>query len=110
MMNRARAHEHRIERSRAMGQQHDYSAIMHYSAEDIRSEENARQALESIHVELGSFHPDDRGAEIVGASGARVFTDEQAQRYDEVMDAIHRELGERVYDIALAYLNDEDND
>jgi hypothetical protein len=91
-----------------MSQQHDYSAIMHYSADDILSEGNARQALESMHVDLGSFHPDDRGAEIVGADGARVFTDEQAQRYDEVMDAIFRELGESVYDIALAYREEED--
>ena len=82
----------------------DPNLILEYGPADILDEEDARNAYEALALEVGTFHPDDAGAEILNATGSgHYFTAEQAERYDAVMAKIRPLIGEAIYDIALAY-------
>jgi hypothetical protein len=81
--------------------------ILEYDPADIVDENDARNAYETMAVEVGTFHPDDSGHEILNEDGTGLyFTPEQADRYDAVMAAIRPLIGDAIYDLALAYTED----
>jgi hypothetical protein len=59
----------------------------------------------------GGFHPDHSLGDYVDCKGNILFTDEEVDKYDPLLDQAHEILGDDVYLVGMAFydLNDEYN-
>lgn len=82
-----------------------------YNVMGLRKAETAAEAEELLRTFVkdfnGGFHPDDRGAEIMGPGGTPAFDAKNAEHYDNLNMSIWLHLGE---DNIYAILDEGRND
>jgi hypothetical protein len=75
----------------------------------IETETDVREFFEALKAESFIFHPDDLGESYMNKSG-RTFTDEEAEKFDKILDDCHKVCSsdsELIYTICLEVFDPE---